>query len=154
MPRNRLNIPVTDDELKEIGILAFHWGFLEEIVDMTIWYYAGVARRDRRKLTSNMDFSHKIDKLRALAAEKAATENELNTLTTLTRDALRVANERHKYMHGRWGFTHRGKRMLFTFRKSKSPKGHAESITLAKIEKAVDDTAKVIRGFQTFLENQ
>ena len=96
MPKIRLNIILSDDELKEIGILAFHWAFLEEIVEMTIWFYLSTTRQKGRAQTHKLDFQHKINKLCDLANEKAGTPEEKQTISDLTAAALCVATERHR----------------------------------------------------------
>ena len=101
-------ITIPKPYLVAMGKVTVVWGVLESLVDLAIARLAGYASvYDPRPaiITAHMTWPLKMDVLEALAAERAKEDPKLAQFGTVTKPALRRAQEaRNQIAHGHWAY--------------------------------------------------
>jgi hypothetical protein len=96
-------LPISDDHLKSIGLVATSWGLLETAINFSIWTVLGVTELQGRAITSNMSASQRINSLESIASARLGDASHLNELKTIVRRIRDAQAKRNRLVHAEWG---------------------------------------------------
>jgi hypothetical protein len=138
-------VTIPDEHLIAIGKVCVAWGTLETIVDLGINKFGGFRSNDPRALiiTAHMAWPLKMNILESLitALREDAAYAHLAGFDQI-KPMLEIAkNGRNSFVHGQWGY-HEGKASKLRATARGKLKASIDPITVADINKAVDDVQR------------
>lgn len=96
-------LPISDDHMKSLGMVATSWALLETAINFAIWTILEISELEGRAITSNMSASQRINSLEQIAGSKLNAPSHLAELKSIIRRIGDAQAKRNKLLHAEWG---------------------------------------------------
>ena len=100
-------VPLTDEQLRAIGLVCHHWSILQTCLERLIWCFCKLSMETGRLVTTQINDLTIIDITRTLCGHFLTGTPRQEALDMIGEyDSLRI--ERNKVVHNTWGGSEQG----------------------------------------------
>lgn len=145
----RLHLPLDDDQLRAIGLVAARWSYLDYELELTVVEIAGVSRSPGRALTMHMTTPLRLRVLAAMTQE-FFNDATIEQVDKLIRRFKGVQTKRTAIIHGVWSVSPEGPAAIMWRIKDAEIILQKDPMSAADITKVADEIQELIGDFSEF----
>lgn len=145
----RLHLPLDDNQLKAIGLVAARWSYLDFELEQTVVEMAGIAKSPGRALTMHMTTPLRLRVLAAMAHE-LFDDSTNKRIGRLIHRLKQLQTRRNSIIHGVWGISPEGSTAIMWRIKGAEIVLQNEPLSADDISQIADDIHDLIGDFMEF----